>query len=59
MLLVTRPILAAATGPLHPAGLRSARPPALGDADAALDAEKNLRPEQFPTAERKARVIIS
>jgi hypothetical protein len=29
---------------------------ALGDAGAALDAGKNLRPEQFPTAERKARL---
>ncbi|MGW2911277.1 helix-turn-helix domain-containing protein [Streptomyces asoensis] len=29
---------------------------ALGDAGAALDAGKNLRPEQFPTAERKARM---
>ncbi|MEU8576425.1 hypothetical protein [Streptomyces asoensis] len=31
---------------------------ALGDAGAALDAGKNLRPEQFPTAERKARLGI-
>ncbi|WP_189717731.1 helix-turn-helix domain-containing protein [Streptomyces phaeofaciens] len=29
---------------------------ALGDAGAALEAGKNLRPEQFPTAERKARM---
>ncbi|MEU6466125.1 helix-turn-helix transcriptional regulator [Streptomyces sp. NPDC046976] len=29
---------------------------ALGDAGAALDAGKNLRPGQFPTAERKARL---
>ncbi|MFI9754305.1 helix-turn-helix domain-containing protein [Streptomyces collinus] len=29
---------------------------ALGDAGAALEAGKNLRPEQFPTAERKARL---
>jgi len=29
---------------------------ALGDAGAALNAGKNLRPEQFPTAERKARL---
>ncbi|MFD5632297.1 helix-turn-helix domain-containing protein [Streptomyces sp. NPDC127072] len=29
---------------------------ALGDAGAALEAEKNLRPDQFPTAERKARL---
>ncbi|MEU3509620.1 transcriptional regulator [Streptomyces longwoodensis] len=29
---------------------------ALDDAGAALDAGKNLRPEQFPTAERKARM---
>ncbi|SDP61709.1 Helix-turn-helix domain-containing protein [Streptomyces sp. cf386] len=29
---------------------------ALGDAGAALDAGKNLRPKQFPTAERKARL---
>lgn len=29
---------------------------ALGDAGAALDAGKNLRPDQFPTAERKARM---
>ncbi|WP_367325947.1 helix-turn-helix domain-containing protein [Streptomyces sp. HUAS ZL42] len=29
---------------------------ALGDAGAALDTGKNLRPEQFPTAERKARL---
>ncbi|GGW16491.1 hypothetical protein GCM10018980_19490 [Streptomyces capoamus] len=28
---------------------------ALGDAGAALDAGENLQPEQFPTAERKAR----
>ncbi|MBL1081759.1 helix-turn-helix transcriptional regulator [Streptomyces actinomycinicus] len=29
---------------------------ALGDAGAALEAGKNLRPEQFPTAERRARM---
>ncbi|GHD35523.1 hypothetical protein GCM10010313_82940 [Streptomyces violarus] len=29
---------------------------ALGDAGAALNAGKNLRPEQFPTAKRKARL---
>ena len=29
---------------------------ALGDAGAALEAGKNLRPGQFPTAERKARM---
>lgn len=29
---------------------------ALGDAGAALDAGKNLRPDQFPTAERRARL---
>ncbi|MFG2638075.1 helix-turn-helix domain-containing protein [Streptomyces sp. NPDC048362] len=29
---------------------------ALGDAGAALDAGKNLRPEHFPTAERRARL---
>ncbi|MFY4721542.1 helix-turn-helix domain-containing protein [Streptomyces sp. LaBMicrA B280] len=29
---------------------------ALGDAGAALDAGRNLRPDQFPTAERKARL---
>jgi hypothetical protein len=29
---------------------------ALGDAGAGLEAGKNLRPEQFPTAERKARL---
>ncbi|WP_323378520.1 helix-turn-helix transcriptional regulator [Streptomyces smaragdinus] len=29
---------------------------ALGDAGAALDAGKDLRPEQFPTAERRARL---
>ncbi|MFJ9212481.1 hypothetical protein [Streptomyces sp. NPDC102264] len=29
---------------------------ALGDAGAALEAGKDLRPEQFPTAERKARL---
>lgn len=29
---------------------------ALGDASAALEAGKNLRPDQFPTAERKARL---
>ncbi|MER6564232.1 hypothetical protein ABT300_42260, partial [Streptomyces sp. NPDC001027] len=29
---------------------------ALGDAGAALEAGKNLRPEQFPTAERRARL---
>ncbi|MEW2574581.1 helix-turn-helix transcriptional regulator [Streptomyces sp. NPDC047070] len=45
------PISAAAVG-LYAVGVHWA----LGDAGAALDAGKDLRPEQFPTAERRARL---